>query len=101
MDNIYPPSRRSLPSLLRLSLAPPYTTGAPLPPAPAAQPVPSSPPWVPSYAYPWPDAIIGLGRRRVDAYAPCEGPCQGWSWVRYGAAVLCLECATRAIGGEG
>jgi hypothetical protein len=50
-------------------------------------------PNAPTYAHPWPDALARLGHRRVDAFAPCEGSCGAWSWVRYGAAVLCLPCA--------
>ena len=53
-----------------------------------------------SYAHPWPDAIERLGPRRVDAFAPCEGSCGRWSWVRYGAAVLCLSCVRAWLGEE-
>ena len=45
-----------------------------------------------SYAHPWPDAVERLGPRRVGPFAACEGSCGRWSWVRYGAAVLCLPC---------
>ena len=90
MDNIYPLRGPSLPSLLRLSLATPYTTGAP--PTP-----PKAPADQPRYAHPWPDAIVGLGRRRVGPFDPCARACGRWSWVRYGTVVLCLPCADRQI----
>jgi hypothetical protein len=48
----------------------------------------------PSYAFPWPDALPGLGRRTIGAFAPCEA-CGTGTWVRYGRAVLCLPCARR------
>jgi hypothetical protein len=51
-----------------------------------------------SYAHPWPDAIDRLGRRRVGPFAPCEGSCGRWSWVRYGDVVLCLPCANLEAG---
>jgi hypothetical protein len=47
------------------------------------------------YASPWPDEIPGLGLRAVGPFDACAG-CEGWSWVRYGATVLCLACADRA-----
>jgi len=81
-------SLSSLPSLLRLAHslpqgqddAIPYTTGK----------VPSAP----AYAHPWPDALPGLGRRSVGPFDPCSSSgCERWSWVRYGAVVLCLACA--------
>ena len=98
MDNISPLSARSLPSLLRLSLAQAYTAGAPVPAplhptvtgSPALAPLP--PKVVRSYAHPWPDDVERLGPRRVGPFAPCEGPCSRWSWVRYGDIVLCLPC---------
>ena len=46
------------------------------------------------YAFPWPDELPRLGRRRVGPYAPCSS-CERWSWIRYGNAVLCLECVRR------
>jgi hypothetical protein len=46
------------------------------------------------YAHPWPDALPGLGHRRVGPFDPCASPgCERWSWVRYGDVVLCLACA--------
>jgi hypothetical protein len=47
------------------------------------------------YSYPWPDALPGLGLRRVDAFDQCSG-CETWSWVRYGGLALCLNCARKA-----
>lgn len=66
------------------------------------------------YAFPWPDTLPGLGRRRVVAFTDCldcvEAP--AWpirlvevgpvlvalpgdrgTWVRYGDRPLCLPCA--------
>lgn len=45
-----------------------------------------------SYAHPWPDALPGLGPRRIGPFDLCSR-CTRWSWVRYGRAVLCLPCA--------
>ena len=52
------------------------------------------------YSHPWPDAVERLGPRRVGAFAPCEGSCGRWSWVRYGAAALCLSCVRAWLGEE-
>lgn len=86
-------SNSSLPSLLRIALGPhvalPDTSGE----------VPASlSPRVRCglYAFPWPDAIVGLGRRHVGPFDMCA--CGGWSWVRYGNMVLCLRCALGAAG---
>jgi len=46
------------------------------------------------YSYPWPDALRGLGRRTIDAFAKCSA-CSRWSWVRYGGVVFCIRCAVR------
>ena len=48
----------------------------------------------PAYAHPWPDTLPGLGRRTIGPFDVCA--CGGWSWARYGGAVFCLACATRA-----
>jgi hypothetical protein len=55
-----------------------------------------SPDW---YAYPWPDELPGLGRRRVEAFERCSR-CPSWSWARYGDLVLCLPCAKRVLAGD-
>jgi hypothetical protein len=49
-----------------------------------------------SYAFPWPDEVKGLGRRRVDAFDRCAR-CSAGSWVRYGTTVLCVTCAKRNL----
>jgi hypothetical protein len=54
---------------------------------------PSSP-----YAYPWPNAIPGLGDRHVGPYEACVG-CGRGTWARYGAQATCLPCATRGVAG--
>ena len=59
--------------------------------APSALAVPGAP-RRPSYAFPWPDAVPGLGARTVGPYDPCANCARG-SWVRYGADVLCCACA--------
>ena len=46
-----------------------------------------------SYAFPWPDALPGLGDRRVGPFDHCADCERGFSWVRYGGVVLCLSCA--------
>jgi hypothetical protein len=46
----------------------------------------------PAYAFPWPDTLPGLGRRRVQAFGLCAD-CRTGSWVTYGDRVLCLACA--------
>jgi len=38
-----------------------------------------------AYSFPWPDEIVGLGRRRVAAFDRCQ--CGLGSWVRYGETV--------------
>jgi hypothetical protein len=57
---------------------------------------PPSPPRIRlgSYSHPWPDALLGLGPRRVGAFDPCAD-CGRGSWVRYGDRVVCLACASR------
>jgi TubC N-terminal docking domain len=44
------------------------------------------------YAQPWPDALPGIGPRRIGAFSPCV-LCGVGSWARYGNIVLCLRCA--------
>lgn len=51
-----------------------------------------------AYAFPWPDALPGLGRRTVGPFALCSRCCAAHSWVLYGAAVLCLRCARGLMG---
>jgi hypothetical protein len=46
-----------------------------------------------AFAYPWPDDVPGLGPRRVGPFEVCN--CGRWSWVRYGARVVCLDCVRR------
>ncbi len=53
----------------------------------------------PAYAFPWPDALPGLGRRRVQAFDLCAD-CGSGTWVRYGAAPLCLGCARGLASGH-
>jgi hypothetical protein len=49
----------------------------------------------------WPNALGGLGHRRVEAFVSCA-ECQTGTWVRYGAIALCLDCALeRAEGCRG
>jgi hypothetical protein len=48
--------------------------------------------WLLALGVPWPDGVERLGPRRVGPFAPCEGSCSRWSWVRYGDIVLCLPC---------
>lgn len=55
----------------------------------------SSPSARSSYPFPWPAEVPGLGARSVGPFEPCAR-CGHGSWVRYGAAVLCLTCAERA-----
>jgi len=50
-----------------------------------------------SYAFPWPDAVEGLGLLRVGPFGPCH-KCGVGSWARYGTTVLCLVCAKGANG---
>ena len=50
-----------------------------------------SPGW---YSYPWPDALLGLGRRSTGPFDKCCR-CSAWSWVRYGGVVFCVRCAVR------
>src|SRR5258705_8942176 len=49
-------------------------------------------PWHPTYAHPWPDALPGLGTRRVGPFDSCVG-CGRGSWARYGGHVPCCPCA--------
>jgi hypothetical protein len=49
-----------------------------------------------SYAFPWPDAVAGLGVLRVGAFEKCV-KCEFGSWVRYGTTVLCVRCALGAV----
>jgi hypothetical protein len=49
-------------------------------------------PWQPTYAYPWPDAVPGLGPRSIGPFESCVG-CGRGSWVRYGGEVRCCSCA--------
>ncbi len=91
----------SLPSLLRLSMGHPKGPDGASPCTSEKVP-PSPPPVRPAcYAGPWPDALPGLGCRSVDFFEPCAD-CWGtrWSWVRYGATILCLICALRRAGDE-
>jgi hypothetical protein len=46
------------------------------------------------YSYPWPDALLGLGRRSTGPFDKCC-QCSAWSWVRYGGVVFCVRCAVR------
>ncbi len=46
------------------------------------------------YAYPWPDAIEGLGHRHIEAFSLCDN-CGTGTWAFYGAWALCLRCANR------
>jgi len=48
-----------------------------------------------SYAFPWPDALPGLGSRGVGPFDRCA--CGIGSWVRYGDVVFCLACAKARI----
>jgi hypothetical protein len=82
------------------------TTPAPLGPAMAgrgpapivapAEPLSSAPTWVPArlYAFPWPNALPGLGPRRVQPFDLCAD-CGAGSWAAYGSRVCCLACARR------
>jgi hypothetical protein len=47
-----------------------------------------------AYAFPWPDALPGLGPRRVAAFTPCS-TCQAGTWVMYGDVFLCLGCTLK------
>lgn len=49
-------------------------------------------------AFPWPDALPGLGRRTVGPFALCSDCRTEHSWVRYGVAPRCLRCARREGG---
>lgn len=47
----------------------------------------------------WPEEVLGMGARRVEAFARCAA-CPGdvhiqtcGTWVRYGRVALCLRCA--------
>jgi hypothetical protein len=52
------------------------------------------------YAFPWPDEIQGLGRRRVGPFDSC-GRCGYGTWVRYGGEARCLACSTETpMGGS-
>jgi len=44
------------------------------------------------YGYPWPDAISGLGDRRVRSFDLCTD-CHRGTWIVYGDKPLCLACA--------
>jgi hypothetical protein len=57
---------------------------------------PATKAWQPTYAHPWPDAIPGLGPRRVGAFDSCVG-CGRGSWARYGGSVLCCPCAVAKL----
>ena len=46
----------------------------------------------PTYSFPWPDAVEGLGARAVGSFVPCDN-CATGTWVRYGPWALCLRCA--------
>jgi len=81
-----------------------YATGNPIPQADAGlQSLQSVTEQVPSggegsrsiggrYAYPFPDAITGLGRRHIEAFTPCDN-CGVGTWARYGPWALCLQCS--------
>jgi len=45
-----------------------------------------------TYAFPWPDALPGLGERHVGPFTRC-GLCGSGTWVRYGHAPRCSPCA--------
>ena len=45
----------------------------------------------------WPNAVPGLGRRRIGPFAFCIG-CGRGSWARYGVLVLCCQCAIARLG---
>jgi hypothetical protein len=53
--------------------------------------------WTPTYAYPWPDAIAGLGSRHIGPFDVCAD-CGIGSWVRYGWLVLCPSCSLVRLG---
>jgi hypothetical protein len=55
--------------------------------------------WAPSYAHPWPDALPGLGPRRIGPLDACS-ICGEGSWCRYGERVLCLSHARERMAGE-
>jgi hypothetical protein len=56
--------------------------------------------WTPTYAHPWPDALPGLGPRRIGPFDLCV-ECGTGSWVRYGGLVLCLACSLRRTPANG
>ena len=48
----------------------------------------------PRFAWsPWPEALPGLGPRRVIPFTACV-LCPRWTFASYGPAALCLDCAT-------
>src|SRR5215831_7100532 len=48
------------------------------------------------YAHPWPDAIDGIGHRRVDAFSPCDGLCGIHGGAARSAATAVLVVAASA-----
>jgi hypothetical protein len=44
------------------------------------------------YAFPWPDEIVGVGRRMTKHLERCAY-CTADTWVAYGGLPLCLPCA--------
>lgn len=71
--------RRLKPEVLRL-----LATGAEAAPAPPAGRALWSP---------WPEALPGAGAWRRIPFTPCA-ICPRWTFASYGAAPLCLDCAT-------
>lgn len=47
----------------------------------------------PSAWSPWPEALSGVGTRRTIPFTPCA-LCRRRTFVSYGAAALCFDCAT-------
>lgn len=41
---------------------------------------------------PWPEALVGLGPRRVVPFTPCV-LCPRWTFAAYGLVPLCADCA--------
>jgi len=46
------------------------------------------------WRYPWPPAVAGLGRLRVDTFELCSD-CLCGTWARYGTTPLCYACASQ------
>jgi len=43
------------------------------------------------YAFPWPDALEGLGPRHIEAFTSCDN-CGVGTWAYYGPWALCIRC---------